>query len=111
HGTTMASLIIHGELDSQETPLRRPLYTRPIMKPNPYAFGIRSEHIPEDILPVDLIHRAVRRIFEGDGDEGPVAPNVKVINISIGDLSRPFDRQMSPWAKLLDFLSLKYNVL
>ncbi len=111
HGTTMASLIIHGELDSQDLPIKRPLYVRPIMKPNPYAYGVRSEHIPEDILPVDLIHRAVKRLFEGDGDEEPVAPNIKVINISIGDLSRPFDLQMSPWAKLLDFLSLKYNVL
>ncbi|AXC55015.1 hypothetical protein DQ231_20065 [Bacillus spizizenii] len=111
HGTTMASLIIHGELDSQDTPLKRPIYVRPIMKPNPYAYEVRSEHIPEDILPVDLIHRAVKRLFEGDGDEEPVAPNIKVINISIGDLSRPFDLQMSPWAKLLDSLSLKYNVL
>lgn len=111
HGTTMASLIIHGELDAGETPLSRPIYVRPIMKPNPYAFGVKSEYIPEDILPVDLIHRAVKRLFEGDGEEGPVAPEIKVINLSIGDLSRPFDLQLSPWAKILDFLSMKYNVL
>ncbi|SFA83274.1 Subtilase family protein [Lentibacillus halodurans] len=111
HGTTMASLIIHGELDRNDDTLLRPIYVRPIMKPNPMDFNGNSEHIPEDILPVDLIHRAVKRIFEGEGEESAVAPNIKIINLSIGDQSRPFDLQMSPMAKLLDFLSIKYNVL
>ncbi|MEC1158997.1 S8 family peptidase [Cytobacillus horneckiae] len=111
HGTSMASLIIHGELDSNESPIPWPIYIRPIMRPNPNDWMNKSEHIPEDVLLVDLIHRAVKRIFEGDGTEPPAAPNVKVINISIGDLSRPFDLQMSPWARLLDYLSYKYNVL
>lgn len=111
HGTSMASLIIHGELDNEQTPLNRPLYVRPIMKPNPRDWMNKSECIPEDVLLVDLIHRSVKRLFEGDGTEPPVAPTIKIINISIGDLSRPFDLQMSPWARLLDYLSQKYNVL
>lgn len=111
HGTTMASLIINGELDGQESPLDRKIYVRPIMKPNPSDFINNSEFIPDDILLVDLIHRAVRRLFEGDGDTAPVAPEIKIINLSIGDLSRPFDLQLSPWAKLLDYLSFKYKVL
>lgn len=111
HGTTMASLIVHGELDAQETPLSRKIYVRPIMKPNPNDFMGNSEFIPDDILPVDLVHRAVKRMFEGEGVEEPSAPYIKVINLSIGDPSRPFDLQLSPWAKLIDYLSNKYRVL
>ncbi|PAD30563.1 S8 family peptidase [Paenibacillus sp. 7523-1] len=111
HGTTMASLIIHGELDSQEPPLDRKIYVRPILKPDPNNFVDNTEFIPDNILPVDLIHRAVKRIFEGDGEEEAVAPNIKIINLSIGDPSRPFDLQLSPWAKLIDYLSVKYKVL
>ncbi len=111
HGTTMASLIIHGELDKEEDPLNRKIYVRPIMKPNPNDFINYSEFIPDDVLPVDLIHRAVKRIFEGDGGEQAVSPNIKVINLSIGDTARPFDLQLSPWARLIDYLSLNYNVL
>ncbi|PLR75307.1 hypothetical protein CU633_21830 [Bacillus sp. V3-13] len=111
HGTTMASLIIHGELDSEEDPLSRKIYIRPIMKPNPYDFINNSEYIPEDVLPVDLIHRAVKRIFEGEGEEDAVSPNVKVVNLSIGDTARPFDLQLSPLAKIIDYLSVKYKVL
>lgn len=111
HGTAMASLIIHGELDSKDLPLKRPIYVRPIMKPNPRDWMNKSECVPENILLVDLLHRAVKRLFEGDGSEPPVAPTVKIINLSIGDVSRPFDSQMSPCARLLDYLSYKYNVL
>lgn len=57
------------------------------------------------------MHRAIRRIFEGEGNEPAAAPTVKVINISLGDVSRPFDRQLSPWARLLDWLAFKYRVL
>ncbi|UOY87394.1 S8 family peptidase [Bacillus glycinifermentans] len=111
HGTSMASLIVHGELDREEEPLSRKIYVRPIMKPNPNDFISNSECIPEDILQVDLIHRAVRRLFEGDSNESSVAPNIKVINLSIGDTARPFDLQLSSWAKMIDFLSFKYKVL
>lgn len=111
HGTTMASLILHGELDAEDVSLNRKIYVRPIMKPNPNDFINNTEYIPEDLLPVDLIHRAVKRMFEGEMGEPPSAPTVKVINLSIGDASRPFDLQLSPLAKLIDYLSEKYKVL
>lgn len=112
HGTTMASLVIHGDLTDVASPLKTPVYFRPIMKPNPSDLSSRRvEEIPNDVLSVDLIHRAVKRIFEGEMDEEPVASTVKTINISIGDRSRSFDQTMSPLARLLDWLSLKYNVL
>ncbi|QDZ73456.1 S8 family peptidase [Bacillus cereus] len=110
HGTAMASLILYGELDEQAELLPRPIYCRPIMKPDYRAFEER-ECVPEDTLSIDLVYRAVRRMFESEGDESPAAPRIKIINLSMGDYSRPFDRTMSPWARLLDYLSYKYRVL
>lgn len=112
HGTSMASLVVHGDLNDGAPPLSRPVYIRPIMKPDSNDFQApRRECVPEDKLSVDLIHMAVRRIFDGDAGEGPVAPQVKIINLSIGDPSRQFSGAMSPMARLLDWLSVKYNVL
>lgn len=113
HGTAMASLILHGELDGSAEPLQRRLYVRPVLRPDPNDnFNARRrEHTPDDILLIDLIHRAVKRICEGDGHEPAAAPSVRVINLSIGDEGRLFDRQMSPWARLLDWLAFRYSVL
>lgn len=108
HGTEMSSLIIHGDKNNRGPAINTKLYLRPVMVP----FGLRNQEcMPEDILSVDLIHRAVRRIFEGENGQPPVAPTVKIINFSIGDAARVFYRSMSPMAKLLDWLSYKYNVL
>ena len=113
HGTSMASLILHGDLDAGESILKRPIYVRPIMKPDSSDSINRSraERIPEDVLPVDLVHRSVRRIFDGEGLEPATAPSVRVINVAIGDPNRPFYRFPSAWAKLLDWLSSEYKVL
>jgi len=111
HGTAMASLICHGDLDEGVGPLGRPVYVRPIMQPHRGFDGQFWEVIPERVLPVDLVHRAVRRLYEGEGGEPPAAPSVRVINLSVCDQSRPFDRGMSSWARLLDWLSWNYRVL
>ena len=112
HGTTMASLIVNGDLNSGSNPLRRPVYVRPIMKPVKKWFkSPRPEQLPEDILFVDYVHRAVKRIVEGEGEDEPAAPTVKIVNLSIGDCLRPFSQMMSPLARLLDWLSVKYNLL
>jgi len=112
HGTAMASLIIHGELGTGGDPLEYRLYVRPVLLPAHVDLdGIRHERFPPGRLLVDLIHRAVRRIFEGEGQVPAQAPNVRVINMSLGDGTRLFDREISPWARLLDWLSWKYRVL
>lgn len=112
HGTAMTSLIVHGDLNGDPAPLSRLVYVRPILHPNPIDYNSpREECVPDNILFVDYIHRAVKRIMEGDGDDEAVAPMVKVINLSIGDRSRHFSQVMSPLARLLDWLSVKYNVL
>lgn len=111
HGTVMASLILNGDLNNEEEEkFARPLYSYPIM--NLRVFGDEYwEELPSDKLPIDIIHQAVKRIFEGINGEPPTAPSIKIINLSIGDAYRPFHFNLSSWAKFIDWLSEKYNVL
>jgi hypothetical protein len=113
HGTAMASLVVHGEMaDGQAEPLSRLVYVLPIMQPDPFSDPRnRIEHVPDEVFFEDRIARAVRRMFEGEGAVPAQAPSVCVINLSIGDPSRPFIHTPSPWARLLDWLSWKYRVL
>jgi len=103
HGTTMASLILHGELDSNELPLDYKLVVYPILKPNPKSQS-REEIIPDDEFFEDLLVRAIRDILQN-------FPNIKIINLSIGDPFQMFTKKMSPTAKIVDWLSYKYNIL
>lgn len=109
HGTAMASLICHGDLNrvaTGHTPLNRPLYVRPVMKPNPIS-GIEEE-IPAEIFQEDIVERAVRDMFEG---ESPETRGIRVINLSLGNHDQHYLYGISPWARLLDWLSFKYQVL
>lgn len=106
HGTAMASLIIHGDLNLGGAPITRPLYVRPVLRPT--AGGERT---PADRLLVDVIYQAVRRIKEGDGATPATAPSVAVVNLSLADDKRPFARAMSPLGRLLDHLAYKYRIL
>jgi hypothetical protein len=108
HGTAMASLVMHGDLNGNGPTVKRPIYVRPVLHPDPFR---REEKTPPNLLLVDLIHRAVRRIFEEEANEPPAAPSVRVINFSICNLSQPFDREMSALARLLDWLSWEYQIL
>jgi len=104
HGTAMASLVIHGELDDPNSQaLTSKVIVRPVMKPVP-VLNEAKEEIPEDVLLVDFFHQAIKELLEQN-------PNIKAINISLGDKNRPFDRTLSPWARLLDWFSFKYQVL
>lgn len=112
HGTSMVSLIVHGDLNYGSQPMGRPVYVRPIMQPvQNSSKSPRPEHVPDHLLLVDLIHRAVKRLFEVNGTEHPVAPSIRVINLSIGDPSRQFLNTMSPVARMLDWLSFTHGIL
>lgn len=106
HGTAMASLIIHGDLANAELPLRSPLYVRPILRAQN-----GNEDAPRNHLWLDLIHQAVRRMVAQDGNDGPVAPSVHIVNLSVGDFARPFLHEPSPIARLLDWLAWKHHLL
>jgi hypothetical protein len=112
HGTAMASLIVHGDKNRADPPLARSVYVRPIFRPDPRDWrSPRDEAVPATVLAVDLVHRAVRRLFESEGSQPPVAQTVRIINLSIGIRDRPFYDTMSPLARLLDWLAWKYQVL
>jgi len=111
HGTSMASLILNGDLNNSFLKHERPIYVRPILKPdleNNFDGQIR-ETIPEDKLFIKRIHQAVKRLFE-EGNDGS-ALEIKIINFSIGDKYRPYLDKISSLARLLDWLSWKYKVL
>lgn len=108
HGTAMASLVIHGDLNAVGDPLSEPIYHRPILRSDaPDWVRDAGEELPRDRLPVDLVHAAVTRLFEGER----VAPGIRVIVLAVGDLAQPFDRFVSPLARAIDWLSSRYNVL
>lgn len=108
HGTTISSLVLHGDGNGEAPAQPRPVYCRPILHPAPIG---TQEITPPDQLLVDLLHRAVRRMFDGENGEAPVAPHACVVNLSVGDPFRPFDRELSPLARLIDWLAWKYKVL
>lgn len=104
HGTGMASLIIRGDLSLDGAPLPRPIYVRPIFVPYEDYNQNVCEKTPDDQLLIDVVHRAVQRIVI-------TAPTVKVVNLSLGNSWQPFYRQLSPLARLLDWLAWKYQIL
>jgi hypothetical protein len=107
HGTEMASLIVHGDLNNSDGPIPRPILVRPVMRPDDNG----NERTPSDRLLVDVIYRAVRRIKEQDGDQPAIAPTVVMVNFSLGDANRPFARSISPLGRLLDYLAYRYRIL
>jgi len=108
HGTSMASLILHGDLNAPGAPLTRPLYVRPVMiTPENAEFG---EHTPTDRLLVDTLYRAILRI-KGAAQQAGIAPTVFIVNLSLGDRRRPFANLVSPLARLLDYLAATYGII
>lgn len=100
HGTAMASLIAHGDRNNSEPTLPRKLHCVPVLG--------AGDQFPSDRLIVDLIYQAV--IAMRDGDE-PTAPNVLIINLSLGNSRKPFQGRLSPWARLIDRLAHRYGIL
>lgn len=108
HGTAMASLILHGDLNSDGEALQRPLHVHPIL----YATAPgRDEETAPDKLLLDTIYRAIVRMKDPATPGGPSAPEVFIVNLSLGDRRRVFAGAMSPLGKLLDYLAHTYNLL
>ena len=108
HGTEMASLILHGDRNLADPSLQRPLYVRPVL----YAPG---NNLPERTSPnrllIDTIYQAILRIKSGDPEGEATAPEVFLVNLSLGDEKRPFSGPMSPWGRLLDHLADEFGIL
>ncbi|UPK26638.1 S8 family peptidase [Bradyrhizobium sp. 195] len=101
HGTAMASLVVHGDLNDAPSPLNRQVYFRPVM----YAPGFGVEKFDENRLVADVIFEAVMRMRSTDG------PEVIIVNLSLGDTTKPFYGKISTWARALDYLSYTYGIL
>lgn len=100
HGTAMASLIVHGDRNRSESPLPRRIHVVPVLG--------AGDSFPNDRLIVDIIYTAVIGMRAGDE---PSAPEVLIVNISLGNRRRPFHGQLSPWARLLDRLAYRFGIL
>lgn len=101
HGTAMASLAVHGDLNEASTPVSRKIYFRPVM----YAPAFGDEIFDSDKLVIDVIVEAVMLMRTNGGAQ------VIVVNLSLGDRTKPFAGKTSTWARALDFLAFNYGIL
>lgn len=110
HGTAMASLIVHGDLQTTSSKaLSRPLAVLPVLvAPAPQ----QRESTPAGKLPIGVIYRALKFIVEAAGkNETSPLDRIVVINHSICDQFAPFVRRPTPWAILLDYFSHTHRLL
>lgn len=101
HGTMVAANVIHGDLGANHPALTRRVYLRAIMQPRP---GDNEEYIPPELNELDLVHGAVNRAMK-------LHPSLKVILLAVCDPVQVFSGRISPWARLIDYLSHKHNIL
>lgn len=109
HGTAVASLVLHGDRNSDHRSPRRRVYARPVLIPED-APGTVRECIPHDRLAVDLVHRSVIRMVDNRNGNAR-APEVRLINLSLGDATGQLATTLSPWARLLDYLAYEFRLL
>ena len=104
HATTMASLILRGDILADGSPLEDSrLLSIPIL-----VDGNQDTHSPVDRLFVDLVHIALARAFLGDE---PLAPDAFVVNFSIGIRGAHFTGLISALARLMDWWADTHGVL
>ncbi|MFZ2752208.1 MAG: S8 family peptidase [Lysobacteraceae bacterium] len=105
HGTAMASLIVHGDRNRNESPILRRIHVVPVVSATNAG---ADEEFPGDRLIVDVIYTAVRMMREGID---AAAPDVLIVNLSLGNPRQAFHGRLSAWAKLLDRLAYHYGIL
>lgn len=104
HATSMASLILRGDVVADNEPLiDTKILAVPILVDE--AAGARS---PKDRLFVDVVHVALQAIFEG---ENAIAPDAFVVNLSVGIVGSGFAGKVSALARLLDWWSAEKGIL
>lgn len=104
HATSMASLILRGDLEADRSPLSDArLLAIPVLIDDPN--GASS---PNDRLFVDMVHVALTRAFLGDE---PLAPDAFIVSFSIGVRRSHFAGRISSLARLLDWWADHQGVL
>lgn len=104
HATTMASLILRGDIRADGSPLKDSrLLSIPIL------IDVDQNTVsPAERLFVDLVHVALVRAFLG---EEPLAPNAFVVNFSVGIRGAHFTGLISSLARLMDWWADVHGVL
>lgn len=110
HGTWMSSVAVWGDRSRPDFAATRPVLVRPVLTPAEDTRE-RLEELPANELVPDLMRRVFKELFDGRENESAAAPEVAIINISVGDPAAPFDTIMSSWARVIDWLSYEYGVL
>ncbi|MCG7931791.1 MAG: S8 family serine peptidase [Candidatus Thiodiazotropha lotti] len=104
HATAMASLILRGDLEADGNPLQDSrLVCVPLL-----VDGAGGAWTPENRLFVDLVHSSLLQLVTG---EEPLAPDVFVVNFSIGVTDMRFAGRMSALARLMDWWAAKEGML
>ena len=104
HATSMASLILRGDLAADRVPVQDSrLLCIPVLVD---AEGDASS--PEDRLFVDVVHVALARALAG---AEPLAPDAFVVNFSVGIRRSNFAGRISSLARLLDWWAHSEGVL
>jgi len=108
HGTAMASLVAHGDLQANHAPHPRPIAVVPVLTADP---NTGREVTPPGLLPIGVIYRALQAIVKDSADEKSAMATVSIVNHSVCDTFAPFIRRPSPWAALLDYFSHHHRLL
>jgi len=105
HATSMASLVLRGDLSADGIPLDD---ARVLNVPVLIDDQNNQATSPDTRLFVDVIHSTLIKLFSS---EEPIEHNIFVINISIGIPSERYAGRISALARLLDWWSYTYGVL
>lgn len=109
HGTSMASLILHGCSSDESQMVNNKLLVIPVLHPDP---GNPSNEIfPPDKLAIDLVHQAVLKVKEKQDEAPENYRSIAIINHSLGNINDVYCGKISHWGKLLDYLSYTFGYL
>jgi hypothetical protein len=107
HGTAMVSLVVRGDIMQGDAPLKHKVIIRPIMYSD--TMDVSNEVFSSDRLLVDDFVRAISELKQ---QPNAAAPDVFVVNVSLGDRNRPFsNNRTSAWARAIDWLAHEYGIL
>ena len=105
HATSMASLILRGDLNADGKPLDDSrLLNIPILVDD----NTNQATSPDSKLFVDVIHATLLRLFSGDED---LEHKIFVINFAVGITSQRYAGRISALARLLDWWAYTHGVL
>jgi len=109
HATSMASLILRGDLVTDRSPLAGSrILSIPVLIDGTDEFDGVHASAPPDRLFIGVVNTALSHLLVG---ENPLGPDVFIINFSIGLPEQRFANRLSGLGRLLDWWSTEYGVL